>query len=140
MYSKSHLAISAALGLAIAVWIDADPARAAFLVGYAAVVGTAIDLDHFAIARLRTGDWSSLRFALSNPRAAVLEQDRIFAEGEVGAVARLLSHVMVGGLLVLAVAAIDPFLAAVAGAVLAVHVASDLIHDVVRAARGPQSA
>lgn len=138
MYSKSHLAISAVLGLSLAVWFEMGPVRGALVVGYTALLGTAIDLDHFVIARLRTGDWSSLRFALSNPRAGLLEQDRIFAEGEVGARARLVSHVAIGSLLVAVVWTVDPFLALVSGMVIGVHLACDVVHDVRSESGGPQ--
>ena len=130
MYTKSHLVVSAALGVAVAAWVGATPARATALVAYAALLGTAIDLDHFLLARLRAGDWRHLRFAAGNPRAAFLDQDEIFEEGAVGALSRLLSHAVIGGLLVLGLLAVDQFLAVVSALVLYVHGVCDLIASV----------
>lgn len=130
MYSKSHLAISAVVGAALAVAADAAPGRAAFLVGYAALVGTAIDADHFLIARLRAGDWRHLRSAVANPRVALVEQDRLFDEGDVGPLTRLLSHALIGGLLVAALVPVDGFLALVSAVVIHAHVVADLVVDV----------
>jgi hypothetical protein len=126
MYSKSHFGISAAVGAIVAVAVGTDPFRAAILVGYAAVLGTAIDLDHFLIARLRAGDWRHLRFAVGNPRAAFVDQDRLFDDGDVGALTRLLSHALVGGVVVVVLVPVDPFLALVSAVVLYVHVLADL--------------
>jgi len=126
MYSRSHLVVSVAIGGALAVWSGAPPARAALLVGYAAVLGTAIDLDHFAIARLRAGDWRHLRFALANPRAAFVEQDRLFDPGDVGVLTRLTSHALIGGVVVAVLAPVDAFLALVSAVVVYGHVVCDL--------------
>lgn len=131
MYSKSHLVVSAALGAAIAVRVGATPGRFAFLVGYAAFLGTAIDADHFVIARLRAGDWRHLRFAVANPRAAFVDQDRLFEAGAVGSRTRLLSHALIGGAVVVGLVALDPALALVSAVVVYVHVLCDLAVDVV---------
>lgn len=130
MYSKNHFAISVAVGIVIAMVAGVTIERAARLVAYAAFLGTAIDLDHFLIARLRAGDWSHLRFVLANPRAAVVGQDRIFETGAVGDRSRLLSHALLGGALVAVVAAASSFLALVSAVVLWVHVLCDLAVDV----------
>lgn len=130
MYSKGHLVVSVALGAVIAAWVGATPTRAGFLVGYAALLGTAIDLDHFVVARLRAGDWRHLRFAIGNPRAAFLDQDRLFDDGDVGALTRLLSHALVGGLVVVVLVPVNPFLALVSAVVVYVHVLADLVVEV----------
>lgn len=130
MYSKSHFVVSAAVGGAIAALAGEGPVHAASLVVFAAVLGTAIDLDHFLIARLRAGDWRHLRFAVRNPRAAFLDQDELFAEGDVGSLTRLLSHALIAGLLVVVLLRIAPFLAFVSAVVLYVHVVCDLIAGV----------
>lgn len=131
MYTKSHLVISVALGAALAVVVGATPADAAILVGYAAVVGTAIDFDHFVIARLRAGDWRHLRSALTDPRAAVYDQDELFAEGDVGPLSRLLSHVLIAGAVVAGWWLLRrPLLAGVSAVVLYGHVVSDLFVSV----------
>ena len=131
MYTRSHFAISAALGVAIAAATGATPARAAFLVAYAAILGTAIDLDHFLIARLRLGDWRRLRFAITHPRAAFLDQSQIFEDGDVGTLTRLLSHGLIAGALVAGFAlSRRPFLAVFSGVVLYGHGLCDLVVDV----------
>lgn len=114
----------------MAVWIGATPVRAAFLLTYAAALGTAVDLDHFLIARLRAGDWRHLRFAASNPRAAFVDQEEIFEEGDVGALTRLLSHALIGGVAVVVLVGLDPVLALVSAVVLYVHVVCDLLAGV----------
>lgn len=91
-----------------------------------------IDLDHFLLARLRTGDWRALRAVLAEPSLALVGQDRIFAPGEVGTLRRLLSHHLLGGTLVAALAAVAPFWALLSAAVLYAHVLADLAWDVWR--------
>ena len=130
MYTKSHLVVSALVGAAVAVAVGVTPGRAGLVVAYAAVVGTAIDLDHFLVARLRAGDWRHLGVAVSNPRAAFLAQDELFEEGDVGPMTRLLSHALLGGLLVGGVAVVDPFFALLSAVVLYVHVVCDLLASV----------
>ncbi|MFB6174330.1 MAG: hypothetical protein ABEI39_06780 [Halobacteriales archaeon] len=110
----------------------APPPRAAFLVAYAAAVGTLIDLDHFPLARLRTGEWRAVRACLEEPSLLLFDQAAIFEAGEVGAERRLLSHALIGGVLVGGLAFLDPFLALTTAVVLYVHVVADLIADVRR--------
>ena len=130
MYSKSHFAVSVVLGAAVAIVAGVPLGRAIALTAYAAVLGTAIDLDHFVIARLRAGDWRHLRYVLAHPRAGLLEQDRIFSDGDVGAQSRLLSHALLGGALVAGLAFVAPFLALFSGLVVYVHVVCDLVAGV----------
>ena len=132
MYSRHHLALSALIGAALVPVLDGVSPPA--LVASAAVVGTAIDLDHFAIARLRTGSWAALRRALASPRRALVDQDELFEPGAVGAFTRLLSHLLLGGLLVAALAAVPvtrPF-AVAAAVVLWVHLVSDVAWELHR--------
>lgn len=103
--------------------------RALLLVGYAAVVGVGIDLDHFALARLNDGDWRAVRRCLADPRIVVLDQDRIFRPGSVGTLPRLLSHVVVAGALVAVLAIPAPGLAVLTAVVLYLHVLADLYED-----------
>jgi len=126
MYSRSHLAVSAVLGGAVALWAGAAPGRAAIVVVYAAVLGTAIDLDHFVIARLRTGDWHNLRLAVADPRAAFVEQERLFEPGDVGVLTRLTSHALIGGFVVAVLAPVAPLFALVSAVVVYGHVLCDL--------------
>lgn len=106
-----------------------EPVPAVAVVAYGTAVGVLIDLDHFLIARLKTGRWDALRFCLSNPRATVADQSEIFAPGDVGVLSRLLSHVVIVGLAVPAIALASVPLAVVTGAVLYAHLLADLIWD-----------
>ncbi|PCR90550.1 hypothetical protein CP557_08510 [Natrinema ejinorense] len=103
---------------------------AGIVVAYGTAIGVFIDLDHFLIARFKTGNWSAVRFCLSNPRTAVADQSEIFDPGDVGVLSRLLSHVVVGGLVVAALALVSAPLAIVTGAVLYAHLLADLIWDI----------
>jgi hypothetical protein len=131
MYSKAHLLISTAVGAAVAVVSGGPPIGAAATVGYAALLGVGIDLDHFLVARLNTGNWDALLGVVRNPRRAVFEQGDIFEEGEdVTALQRLLSHAVIAGLLVAALSLVSSYLALLSAVVLYVHVLSDLYQDV----------
>jgi hypothetical protein len=131
MYSKSHLIISLAVGAVVAVATGQPVLPTAATVGYAAVLGVGIDFDHFVIARLNTGDWETLLGLVRNPRRALFDQSTIFEGGEdVTRLQRLLSHVLLSGLLVAGLYPISPYAALVSGAVLYVHVLSDLYQDV----------
>lgn len=103
--------------------------RALLLVVYAAVVGVGIDLDHFLLARLNDGDWRAVRRCLADPRIVFLDQGRIFRTGEVGTLPRLLSHVLIIGALVGALAFVAPGLAVFTAVVLYLHVLADLYAD-----------
>jgi hypothetical protein len=102
----------------------------AAVVAYGTAVGVGIDFDHFLIARFKTGSWDAVRFCLSNPRAAVADQSRIFDPGDVGVLSRLLSHVIIAGIVVPALAAVSVPLAIVTGVVLYAHVLADLVWDI----------
>ncbi|AEH37217.1 hypothetical protein [Halopiger xanaduensis] len=105
---------------------------AALIVAYAVALGVFIDLDHFLIARFKTGSWDAVRFCLSNPTAAVADQDRIFGRGDVGVLSRLLSHLLLAGILVSLLALASVPLAILTGAVLYVHIVCDVIWDIWR--------
>nr|WP_255682011.1 hypothetical protein [Natrinema sp. SYSU A 869] len=107
-----------------------DTIPAAVVIAYGTAVGVFIDLDHFLIARFKTGRWDAVRFCLSNPRAAVADQSEIFEPGDVGVLSRLLSHVVIGGIVVPVIAAVSVPLAIVTGAVLYAHLLADLVWDI----------
>jgi hypothetical protein len=131
MYSKAHLLISLAVGAAVAALTGQPPALAVASIGYAAVLGVGIDFDHFLIARLNTGNWDALLGVVRNPRRAVFDQRDIFDEGEdVTRIQRLLSHVVLGGVLVAALYPLSAYAALLSAVVLYVHVLSDLYQDV----------
>lgn len=88
-----------------------------------------IDVDHLLIARVKTGTWDALRFCLSNPLAAVADQSRIFDHGDVGILSRLLSHLLIIGVVVPILALASLPLAVVTGVVLYVHLVCDVVWD-----------
>jgi len=129
MQSRHHFPISVGVGVVLVLTLSMSLPWPVVVFG-AGLLGTAIDLDHFLIARLRTGHWQSLRRCLTDPRLALLDQDDIFDVGDVGKATRLISHlvitvVVVGGLAVTG----QRTLAVAAGTVLAVHVACDVVWD-----------
>lgn len=138
VYSVHHAIVSLVVGLAAIAFLPpvsvlgfAVPPAALAL--YAVAAGVLIDLDHFLIARLRTDGWDALETCLASPRIAVSDQGEIFAPGDVGVLSRLLSHHLVGGLLVGTLALASRPLAVLTAVVLYAHVVSDLVWDVRRA-------
>lgn len=97
--------------------------------GFAAVVGVGIDLDHFLLARANTGDWRALRRCLRDPRIVVLDQSAILREGEVLPFQRLASHLAIGGPLVAATALASPYLAWLAALTLWAHLVADVVWE-----------
>jgi ABC-type Mn2+/Zn2+ transport system permease subunit len=131
MYSKQHFLISVLVGVAVAVLAGVTLPLAVATVGYAAVLGVGVDFDHFLVARLNTGRWDALIGVIRNPRRAFLDQEDIFEEGkDVTKIQRLLSHVVLGGLLVAVLYPFLPYFAVVSAVVLYVHVLCDLYQDV----------
>ena len=128
MRSRHHAPISALVGVALAGTVaSALPGLA--VVGYATFIGTAIDLDHFLIARARTGSWEHARRCLADPRMALLDQAEIFERGEIGAWTRVGTHTVLAVSLTAVLAAVSPALAVVTAVVLAVHVGCDIVWD-----------
>lgn len=138
IYSKHHFLISLVVGLGAAAL--APPAfaetlglgqtvAAVFVGAYATALGVLIDLDHFLLARVNTGSWRAVRYCLRHPRAVFVDQRSIFEDGDVGVLKRLLSHVVVGGVLVTALAVVLPYLAVVSAATLYAHLLADLVWD-----------
>jgi (2Fe-2S) ferredoxin len=128
MYSKHHFLISVAVGAAVAL-LTTSPYPWWVLLAVAAVVGVGVDLDHFLVAALNTGEWRALRRCLRDPTLVVRDQGAIFEAGEVGVIRRLLSHVVLGGALVGLLALRAPFLAAFVALVLYFHLLADLLWD-----------
>lgn len=135
MYSKHHAVVSAVVATTLALTISWR--TAAFMqlpvvavILYGTALGVLIDLDHFLIARVKTGNWDAIRFCLANPVAAVADQNRIFDRGDVGVLSRLLSHVVLIGLLVPLHFVFNIGLGIVVVSVLYVHLLTDLVWDV----------
>lgn len=132
MYSSHHAALSVLAGVALLPFASTGLGPLG-VVAYAVVLGVGVDFDHFLVARYNAGDWRALRAVLADPRLAFVSQDQIFTPGEVGVLQRLLTHVVLGGVLVVALLAgalVD--LAVVSAVVLYVHVLADLVWDVAR--------
>jgi hypothetical protein len=133
MKSPEHAAIGAvvaAVGVA-AVFPAASLATQAALWAGGVLLSVFVDLDHFLIARRMRGDWSNLRLALSDPRAGWIEQERVFADVDEDTLQRyrLLSHHLIGGVLVGVGALVDARLAVLVAVLLYAHVVADLLRD-----------
>ena len=129
MDSKRHFLISLAIGIAVVALADA-PLPDLALVAYAAVLGVAIDFDHFLVSRLHCGDWRATRRCLDDPMIVFLDQEAIFDDDDLWPRQRLLSHVVIVGVFVPGVFLLaGPFLEVVSGLVLYVHVLADLVED-----------
>jgi hypothetical protein len=117
-------------GLLPPISLFGSPVSDALVVAYGTAIGVFIDLDHFLIARFKTGSWDAVQFCLANPRAAAADQSTIFDPGDVGVLSRLLSHVVIGGLAVPLLALLSVPLAIVTGTVLYAHLLADLVWDI----------
>ncbi|WP_049923731.1 hypothetical protein [Halopiger djelfimassiliensis] len=125
--------VAAVLGYALSpIILLGDAVPTALVVLYGTAVGVLVDLDHFLIARLKTGRWDAVRFCLRTPSAAVADQGRIFGQGDVGMLSRLLSHLLILGVVVPLLAAVSVPLAILTGAILYVHLVCDVGWDIRR--------
>ena len=101
----------------------------AALAAYGLGLGVLIDLDHFVLARLRVGDWRHARNCLRNPERVVFDQSNLFQGTGGMANARILSHVLLGGVLTGLAARVSRPLGVLTAAVLYFHVLADLLRD-----------
>lgn len=132
MRSSEHAVVGAAVSLtgALALRDAYGPPALALLVGYGLLLSVFIDLDHFVITRLRTGDWAHLRACLADPVWAFTAQEEVFAAvAEVMGYQRLLSHALLGGVLTVAGLAIGPGVGAFTAVVVYAHVLGDLFRE-----------
>lgn len=90
-----------------------------------------IDLDHFVIARAMRGDWSNLRRAVTNPRVGLVDQEQVFADVDEPRLRqyRLLSHLLLGGVLVALASRLTVGLGVFVAVLLYAHVVADLVRD-----------
>jgi hypothetical protein len=126
--SKHHFLISLAVAAGAAVLLPS--LHPATIVAIAVGVGVGIDFDHFLIARYNGDDWTAVRRCLRDPRIVFFEQGEIFDEGTVNAVERLLTHLVIGGVMVPVLWFWSPPIAAVAGVSLYAHLLADAISTV----------
>jgi hypothetical protein len=125
MKSVTHAAISLVVA-ALALAVTTPPVPVWVVVAAALVAGVGVDVDHFPLARYG-GDWGAVRRCLRDPRIVFLDQEAVFEDGEVGAVERLLSHAVVGGVAVPLVWLVSPYVAGVVAVSLYAHVLADLV-------------
>ncbi|MFB6074796.1 MAG: hypothetical protein ABEJ89_07270 [Haloarculaceae archaeon] len=133
MYSREHALLSLVVAVGAVAWLPLDPLLA---VPWALAVGVGVDFDHFLLARLVDGDWRAVRRALARPSRVLFDQSALFADSASFPEARLLSHVLLGGVGFTALWPVAPALAALTGATLYVHVLADLVWDVYERRRG----
>lgn len=132
MQSHEHAAVGAVVSAGGLLVLLPDLALAGSVAAFAYGVGLSvlIDLDHFPVARLVLGDWRHARRVLANPAGLVGDQSWIFADVD-GALRgpRLLSHAVLGAVLVAGTWAALPALGAFTAVVLVAHVGCDLLRD-----------
>lgn len=128
MYSRNHAVFSALVGLPVAIGAPGAH-RPVLLWAYVVVVGVGIDVDHFVIARLNRGDWTNLWRCVRDPSRPFLAQETIFDRGDVWRDQRLLSHLVLGGLLVGGLWPLDWYWAFATALAVYTHVLSDLYSD-----------
>lgn len=95
---------------------------------YGLFLSVFIDLDHFVLARYYTGNWESLLEALTDPKRAFTAPQWLFSDVAMRT-ERLLSHVILGGVLTLGSLLIAPFLAVFTALIVYAHVLCDLLRD-----------
>ncbi|MFC6837419.1 hypothetical protein [Halomarina ordinaria] len=130
MQSPEHAAVGAVVSaVALVPLVDAfSPPALAVLWGYGVALSVFVDLDHFLLARLLSGDWSHLRSTLRRGRGAFVDQAGTFRGLEMER-RRHLSHHALGGVLVGGLALVSAPLAVFTAVVLYTHVLCDLLRD-----------
>ncbi|WP_136687327.1 hypothetical protein [Halorhabdus amylolytica] len=135
MYSRAHAAISLLVASALVLTRDAVVAgeptlHPALAMAYGVALGVLIDLDHFALAWMLSGSLAPLRRVLKAPWIVVTDPGSIFETADLGPYHRLISHVVIAGVLVPVIwLAVDPFVGLLSAGVLYAHLLADLIAD-----------
>ncbi len=131
MESPEHAAIGAAVStVCVALMRGRSLPKRTLLWAYGLLLSVFIDLDHFAIARARTGDWSNLTRCLTDPVWAFTEQEEVFADlDEDIDFERLVSHAVLGGLLTAGWYLVSPLMAVYTAVVLYFHVLADMLRE-----------
>ncbi|WP_435177952.1 hypothetical protein [Halorussus sp. AFM4] len=132
MKSPEHAALGAVASVLLVLALPVSvPVEAAGLVAYGVLLSVFVDLDHFLVARQLSGNWSHLRRCVTDPAFAFTEQERVFdgVDTRTLETRRLLTHMLVGGALVGALAVLAPVYAVFTAGVLYVHVVADLLRD-----------
>jgi len=127
MYSRNHALLSALIGVPIA--INSPSYHPVIIWIYVVVIGVGIDIDHFVVARFNRGDWKNARRCLQNPSLIFVSQQAIFDSGDLWRDQRLLSHLIIGGMLTTSFLMIDLYWALGTGMTVYIHILSDLYAD-----------
>ncbi|WP_435154947.1 hypothetical protein [Haladaptatus sp. DFWS20] len=133
MYSREHFLIGVVVSGLLLVPLSerfATPLLAGLFV-YGVLLSVFIDLDHFVLTRIRTGSWRHLRACLRNPTAAFGDQDWVFEDVDSAELEheRILSHALLGGVLVGVLLLVSPAAAVFTAVVLYFHILADLLRD-----------
>ena len=129
MYSRSHAVIAGLTGIPLAV-LAPSTEPPLLLWAYVLVLGVGIDGDHFVIARINRGDWTSLQRCLQKPSRAFVEQATIFGSGDIWRDQRLLSHLLIGAGLATLLWPIDVHWAFATAVTIYTHLLADLYSDI----------
>ena len=136
MLSWQHAVVGTVVSVlgALVLFPGASPPSLALLVGYGVAVSVFVDLDHFLIARAKTGSWRYLTRALRNPVWAFTAQEQVFPDVSMP-FERLASHLLIGAALVVGFAALGRLaLAWFTAAVVWAHVLGDASYEAWHAA------
>jgi hypothetical protein len=131
MESRAHATVGAAVSAVLVAvnWPDAQLQFQAVAWTYGVALSVLVDLDHFLITRVRVGDWRHLRRVLANPLGVLGAQDWIFDDEDLTELNRLLTHAVLGGVLVAATWLVAPAFGVFTAVVLYAHVLADLVYD-----------
>lgn len=129
MYSRGHAVLSGVIGIPLAFGTTGG-AAAVLLWGYVMVVGVGIDVDHFVIGRLNRGDWTNVRRCIENPTRIFLEQSELFDSGDIWRDQRLLSHLLIGGVLTTGMIVLSAYWALATAVTVYTHLLADLYSDI----------
>jgi len=127
MYSRNHAVLSAVVALPVAVGAPTGHSLGLWI--YMVAVGVGIDADHFLVARLNRGDWKNTRRCIQNPSLLLSGQTAIFDPGDLWRDQRLLSHLLIGGFLVVAVWPLHRYWAFGTAVTVYTHLVADLYSD-----------
>lgn len=130
MYSRGHALLSGVIGIPLAVESSSTTVFTAVLWGYVLLLGIGIDFDHFVIGRINRGDWTNARRCLRNPTQVIIDQSAIFDHGDIWRDQRLLSHLLIGGVLTAGLWVINTYWAFATAVTVYTHVLADLYSDI----------
>jgi hypothetical protein len=128
MYSRNHAIVMGLVAIPLAVFAPPEVPRLA-VIGYVLALGVGIDVDHFLVARINRGTWDNLRRCVSDPSLVFTRQAEIFDRGDVWSDQRLLSHLLIGGVMVALWWVPSQYLAVVTAITIYTHVLADLFAD-----------